>query len=128
MGVPILWCPRIMIQIADADVVCGYPIFTRERYVKNFVHILVDGDICVEEGAGIISRELKGAKFRPCVFETGSDKGDSAGGEQRLNWVDSQQRVVLRFELEGLKAGFWERGCDEHDEWVGGCMLLKRIS
>ena len=51
---PILGCPAIVVEITDTSLTCGDPVITRKYSIKDVIHVLIDGDIGVEEDAGVI--------------------------------------------------------------------------
>lgn len=62
-----------MVQVTDAGVVGADPVGGREGGVEDFVHVLVDGNVGIEEDGGGEVGQGEGAEFGPGVFEAGCD-------------------------------------------------------
>ena len=64
--------PAVVVEIADAGVVGCDPVGAWKADVEDFVHVAVDGKVCVEEDGDGKVGEGEGAKLGPCVLEAGS--------------------------------------------------------
>ena len=51
---PILGCPTIVVEVTDTSVVCGDPVITWKYNIKDVIHVLVNGDVGVEEDTGVV--------------------------------------------------------------------------
>ena len=72
---PTLRCPAIVIKVADTRVICSDPILTGKCDIKDLIHILVDGDISVDEDAGLVGGQLEGSELGPRILESGRYEG-----------------------------------------------------
>ena len=53
-GVPVFGGPGVVVEVADAGVVGADPVAGGEGDVEDFVHVLEDGDVRVEEDEGVV--------------------------------------------------------------------------
>ena len=72
---PVVRCPVIVIEIADTGVTCSDPITTRQYDIEDLIHVLVNGDISVNEDEGFVRGQLEGSEFGPGILESGRYEG-----------------------------------------------------
>ena len=72
---PVVGCPAIVVKIASTDVTGSNPIIGRQCNVEDLIHVLVNGDIGVEEDKGFVGGQLEGSELGPGILESGSYEG-----------------------------------------------------
>ncbi len=72
---PILRCPSIMIKIADACMGRSDPFISRKCNIEDVVHVLIKGNVRVQEDARFVRGQLKSAEFGPSILETSRYEG-----------------------------------------------------
>lgn len=73
VSAPSVWSPRVLVEVANATVIGGEPVFARENSGEGVVHISENSNVGVEEDESGVSGKLEHAEFRPGVREACCD-------------------------------------------------------
>ena len=72
---PVVRCPAVVIKIADTRVNCSDPVISRQYNIEDVIHVLVYGDIGIEEDKGFVEGQLEGSELGPGILESGCYEG-----------------------------------------------------
>lgn len=104
LGSPVSGRPGIFVEVADAGVVGGQPVWPGEGNVEEVVHVAADHHVGIEEDDFVVGEEGKNAEFGPGVFEAGGDERDVCWGEEGVDFLDVEEVCALAFGFEGFDA------------------------